>query len=39
LKKCTKLEEGKSEVEKKKLLEELKTCDSFKEMEKLMKVK
>lgn len=39
LKKCTKLEEGKSDEEKKKMLEELKTCDSFKEMEKLRKGK
>jgi hypothetical protein len=38
-KKCEKLEEGKSEEERKKLLEELKTCDSFKEMEKLRKGK
>ena len=39
LKKCTKLEEGKSDEEKKKMLEEFKACDSFKEMEKLNKVK
>lgn len=39
LKKCAKLEEGKSEKEKKKMLEEFKACDSFKEMEKLRKGK
>ncbi len=38
-KKCEKLGEGKSEVEKKKMQEEFKACDSYKEMEKLMKVK
>ena len=36
-KKCEKLEEGKSEVEKKKMQEEFKACYSYKEMEKLMK--
>jgi membrane protein insertase Oxa1/YidC/SpoIIIJ len=38
-KKCEKLGEGKSEEEKKKMQEEFKACDSYKEMEKLMKVK
>jgi len=38
-KKCEKLGEGKSEVEKKKMQEEFKACESYKEMEKLMKVK
>jgi hypothetical protein len=36
-KKCEKLGEGKSEDEKKKMEEELKACDSYKEMEKMMK--
>jgi len=35
-KKCEKLGEGKSEDEKKKMEEELKACDSYKEMEKMM---
>ena len=39
LKKCTKLEEGKSDEEKKKMQEEFKACDSYKELEKLNKVK
>lgn len=39
LKKCAKLEEGKSDEEKKKILEEFKACDSYKELEKLNKVK
>ena len=34
-KKCEKLGEGKSEEEIKKMEEELKTCDSYKELEKL----
>jgi hypothetical protein len=38
-KKCEKLGEGKSEDEKKKMEEELKACDSYKEMEKMMKEK
>lgn len=38
-KKCEKLGEGKSEEEKKKMQEEFKACDSYKEMEKLMKGK
>ncbi|MEN9301586.1 MAG: hypothetical protein RL264_15 [Bacteroidota bacterium] len=37
MKKCEKLGEGKSEDEKKKMEEELKACDSYKEMEKMMK--
>jgi len=36
-KKCQKLDEGKSEEEKTKMENDLKACDSFKEMEKLMK--
>lgn len=36
-KKCEKLGEGKSEDEKKKMETELKACDSYKEMEKMMK--
>jgi hypothetical protein len=36
-KKCEKLGEGKSEAEKTKMQEELKNCDSYKEMEKMMK--
>ena len=39
LKKCEKLGEGKSDEEKKKIQEELKSCDSYKEIEKLMKGK
>jgi hypothetical protein len=38
-KKCEKLGEGKSEDEKKKMEEELKACDSYKEMEEMMKAK
>ena len=38
-KKCEKLGEGKSDEEKKKIQEELKSCDSYKEIEKLMKGK
>ena len=38
-KKCEKLGEGKSEDEKKKMEEELKACDSYKEMEKMMTAK
>lgn len=38
-KKCEKLEEGNSVEEKKKLQEEFKACDSYKEIEKLMKGK
>jgi len=38
-KKCEKLGEGKSEDEKKKMEDELKACDSYKEMEKMMKAK
>ena len=38
-KKCEKLGEGKSEDEKKKMEEELKACDYYKEMEKMMKAK
>jgi hypothetical protein len=38
-KKCEKLGEGKSEAEKTKMQEELKNCDSYKEMEKMMKAR
>jgi uncharacterized protein HemY len=38
-KKCDKLDEGKSEDEKKKMFEEIKACDSYKEMEKMKKAK
>ena len=38
-KKCEKLGEGKSEDEKKKMEEQLKACDSYKEMEKMMTAK
>lgn len=37
LEKCQKLDEGKSEDEKKAMEEELKGCESFKEMEKMTK--
>jgi hypothetical protein len=36
IEKCEKLGEGKSDEEKKKMEEEMKACDSFKEMETLM---
>ena len=39
IKKCAKLEEGKSKVEKNKIEEEIKSCDSYKEIEKLLKIK
>lgn len=35
LEKCEKLDEGRSELEKKEMEEELKQCDSFKELEAL----
>ena len=38
-KKCEKLGEGKSEAEKTKMQEELKNCDSYKEMEKMMQAR
>jgi hypothetical protein len=37
MEKCQKLDEGKSEAEKKAMEKELKECESFKEMEALMK--
>jgi hypothetical protein len=37
LTKCQKMDEGKSEADKKKMEEELKACDSYKEMETLSK--
>jgi hypothetical protein len=37
MEKCQKLDEGKTDAEKKAMEKELKECDSFKEMEALMK--